>query len=147
MNPLLSHHFHLEKVPLESLDSVSQQSLQQAVKTRENAYNAYSKFKVGASVVTEDDLIFTGCNVENCTYTAICAERTAYVKAISEGHRKFKSVAVVAFQENNLTAPCGTCRQFMAEFGDVIVYIAKPTLEEVFVCRLNDLLPLRFHLD
>lgn len=135
-----------QKVDFESLDLPIQQLLREAVKVRNYAYSPYSTFKVGASVLTEDNEIFGGCNVENSNFGSICAERTAYVKAISEGKSKFKAVAVVAFQDNSVTAPCGTCRQFMSEFGNVTIYMAKPNLQEISVTSLNVLLPCQFHL-
>ncbi|KAF5285924.1 hypothetical protein FQA39_LY04385 [Lamprigera yunnana] len=141
-----THEFTLKKIEFENLDPITQESLKKAAKVRDHAYAPYSNFKVGASVVTEDDSIFVGCNVENSTFVAICAERVAYVKAVSEGHRKFKSVAVIAFQEENITAPCGTCRQFIAEFGNVDIYISKPKLKDIYKCNLSDLLPLQFRL-
>ena len=78
---------------------------------------AYSKFKVGAALETADGTIITGCNIENATYgLTICAERVAMFKALSEGHRKFRRVAVVA-DTDAPTPPCGACRQILWEFG------------------------------
>uniref|UniRef100_A0A1Y1K3B1 Cytidine deaminase n=1 Tax=Photinus pyralis TaxID=7054 RepID=A0A1Y1K3B1_PHOPY len=135
----------MKKVNFESLDPSIQELLKKAEKVRNHSYSPYSQFKVGASVLTEDNEIFAGCNVENATFTSICAERTAYVKAISEGKTKFKAVAVVGFQENFVVAPCGTCRQFMSEFGNVEIYMAKPNLVEIKVSTLDVLLPCQFH--
>jgi cytidine deaminase len=91
-----------------------------ALRARENAHAAFSGFKVGAALEDEAGRIYTGCNVENATYgLTICAERVAVFKAISEGARKFKRIAVVADTET-LTPPCGACRQILWEFcGDV----------------------------
>lgn len=90
--------------------------LELAVKAREKAYTPYSKFKVGASLLTEDGTVFLGCNIENASYgLSNCAERTAIFKAISEGAARFKKMAVVADTEGPV-APCGACRQVMAEF-------------------------------
>ena len=99
--------------------------IEAALRTRENAHAPYSKFKVGAALQAEDGRIFTGCNVENATYgLTICAERTAVLKAISEGARKFTRVAVVA-DTDILTPPCGACRQILWEFcGDVELVMA-----------------------
>lgn len=77
----------------------------------------------------------------------VCAERTAYCKAISEGKKEFKAVAVVAFQEQFITPPCGACRQFMSEFGDVQIYLAKPQLDGAITTTLRDLLPLSFQIN
>ena len=94
--------------------------LEAALAARDNAYAPFSKFKVGAAIEDETGRIFTGCNIENATYgLTICAERVAVFKAISEGARKFKRIAVAADTEA-LTPPCGACRQILWEFcGDV----------------------------
>src|SRR5438045_8721927 len=90
-----------------------------ALRVRQNAHAPFSKFKVGAAIEDEAGRIFTGCNVENATYgLTICAERVAVFKAISEGARKFRRVAVAA-DTDVLTPPCGACRQILWEFwGD-----------------------------
>jgi cytidine deaminase len=96
-----------------------------ALKGRENAHAPFSKFKVGAAVEDANGNIHTGCNVENATYgLTVCAERIAIFKAISEGARGFKRVAVVA-DTDTLTPPCGACRQILWEFcGDVEIILA-----------------------
>ena len=82
-----------------------------------NAYVPYSRFQVGAALECDDGTVFTGCNVENAAFgSTICAERTACVKAVSEGHKSFKRIAIYADSQNWAT-PCGACRQFMAEFS------------------------------
>ncbi|MGE3841197.1 MAG: cytidine deaminase [Vicinamibacterales bacterium] len=84
---------------------------------RERAFAPFSHFKVGAALQTDTGVIITGCNVENATYgLTMCAERVAIFKAISEGHRRFTRVAVVADTERP-TPPCGSCRQLLWEFG------------------------------
>lgn len=90
-----------------------------ALTAREHAHAPFSKFQVGAALEAEDGRIYTGCNVENATYgLTICAERVAVFKAISEGARKFRRIAVAADTET-LTPPCGACRQILWEFcGD-----------------------------
>jgi cytidine deaminase len=96
-----------------------------ALAVRENAQARFSSFKVGAAVEDGSGRIHTGCNVENATYgLTVCAERVAIFKAISEGARGFKRVAVVADTER-LTPPCGACRQILWEFcGDVEIVLA-----------------------
>ncbi|KAI7904374.1 cytidine deaminase [Cokeromyces recurvatus] len=90
---------------------------QLALIARETSYSPYSKFRVGAALLSEDGTFFKGCNVENASFgAAICAERTAYVKAVSEGHQKFKALAVSTDQVE-FVSPCGICRQFIAEFS------------------------------
>lgn len=95
-----------------------------AIQARERAFAPYSKFKVGAVLIAKDGTPFTGCNVESASYgLTICAERTALVKGVSSGHRKFQRVAVVA-DTARLTPPCGACRQMLWEFApeaDVIL--------------------------
>jgi cytidine deaminase len=111
---------------------------------RERAFAPYSKFKVGAALETADGLVITGCNVENSTYgLTVCAERVAVLKAVSEGHRAFLRIAVVADTQDP-TPPCGPCRQILWEFcGDIDVILANLT-EEKGRHRLKDLLPLPF---
>jgi cytidine deaminase len=96
-----------------------------ALKARENAHAPFSKFKVGAAVEDGAGHIHTGCNVENATYgLTVCAERIAIFKAISEGAKGFKRIAVVA-DTDTLTPPCGACRQILWEFcGDVEIVMA-----------------------
>jgi cytidine deaminase len=96
-----------------------------ALQARENAHAPFSKFKVGAAVEDDTGRIHSGCNVENATYgLTLCAERVAVFKAISEGARGFKRVAVVA-DTDTLTPPCGACRQILWEFcGDVEIVLA-----------------------
>ena len=95
----------------------------QALEARELAYAPYSKYKVGAALLGRSGQVYTGCNVENAVYPlTICAERTALVKAVSEGEREFVALAVAT---ENGGAPCGSCRQTVREFGaDIVVLIA-----------------------
>ena len=106
--------------------TTSEQSLINAAKAaRENAHAPFSGFRVGAAVRTKSGRIYTGCNVENVSYgLTICAERVAIFKAISEGDRGFDSIAVVT-DTDNLTPPCGACRQIIWEFcGEVPVLLS-----------------------
>lgn len=117
-----------------------------ALEARENAYAPFSGFKVGAALLTEDGQIFTGVNIENSSFGAtICAERTAFVKAISEGYRNFKAIAVTAGNEEAL--PCGICRQFMYEFAPQLVVITGTDIEKLNIRTLEELLPLGFRLE
>jgi cytidine deaminase len=111
---------------------------------RERAVADFSGFKVGAAIETSDGVVVTGCNIENATYgLTICAERVAIFKALSEGHRKFTRIVVVA-DSASPTPPCGACRQIIWEFcGDVEVIIANLT-EIKMTMRMTDLLPLPF---
>ncbi|MBE6038174.1 MAG: cytidine deaminase [Anaerofustis stercorihominis] len=92
--------------------------LKKAVEMLEMSYSPYSNYRVGAAILTESGKIYTGCNIENASYGAtICAERTAAVKAVSEGEKKFKAIAI-ACSGNTFAYPCGICRQFLYEFSD-----------------------------
>ena len=111
---------------------------------REHAVADFSHFKVGAALETSTGEIITGCNIENATYgLTLCAERVAIFKALSEGHRQFTRIVVVADTESP-TPPCGACRQIIWEFcGDIPVILAN--LHEVTVTLpMKDLLPLPF---
>lgn len=95
-----------------------------AKQVRENAYVPYSKFKVGAAILTENDEIITGCNVENASYgLSICAERNAIFAANAKGFKKYKAMLVIGDTKGPIS-PCGACRQVIAEFGDFEVYLA-----------------------
>ena len=96
-----------------------------AIAARERAYAPYSRFAVGAALLTASGEVFGGCNVENAAYGhAICAERTAIVSAVAAGHREFAAIAVVT-PTPGPASPCGACRQVLAEFGlDMVVILA-----------------------
>ncbi|KAK6175517.1 hypothetical protein SNE40_013966 [Patella caerulea] len=115
---------------------------------KSNAYNPYSKFRVGAALLTVDGKIFTGCNVENASYgLTICAERTAIVKAVSEGYTQFKAIAIASDLKKSFIVPCGACRQFLREFGgDWNVYMSKPDLTYMSK-TVDELLPYGFDKD
>jgi cytidine deaminase len=115
-----------------------------ARRARRHAHAAYSGFKVGAALETTTGIIITGCNVENATYgLTVCAERIAMFKALSEGHRTFRRVAVVADTEAP-TPPCGACRQILWEFGGDLEVILANLKRETGRYQLKDLLPLPF---
>ena len=113
-----------------------------AIEARENAYAPYSRYKVGAAVLTESGRVFTGCNVENASFgLTVCAERNAMFKAVSEGERVLAAVAVVAEDGASM---CGACRQVLTEFGGgAAVYLADPT-GRFSETTLNRLLPGAF---
>jgi cytidine deaminase len=115
-----------------------------ALRARENAHAPFSKFKVGAAIEDAAGLIYTGCNVENATYgLTVCAERIAVFKAVSEGARRFVRVAVAADTEE-LTPPCGACRQILWEFcGDIDIVLANPRGKSETI-RLATLFPRAF---
>ncbi len=116
-----------------------------AIEAREKAYVPYSKFKVGAAIEMEDGSVFTGCNIENASYGATnCAERTAIFKAVSEGHTIMKKIAIVG-DMSAFTAPCGICRQVIAEFAakDIEIVLIK-NQDEYIVKTLEEILPGAF---
>lgn len=111
---------------------------------KEFSYSPYSKFRVGAALLCQDGKVVKGCNVENVSYgLAICAERTAYTKAISEGSRSFRAIAVCTDVKDQFVYPCGACRQFMSEFGDVEVILVDND-RNYKRCFLKELLPNSF---
>lgn len=116
-----------------------------ARKAAEKAYAPYSKFKVGAAVLTADGEIFTGVNIENSSYPAgICAERSAFAAAISAGHREFVAVAVCT--EKGSAWPCGVCRQFIFEFGEDILIISGQDENSIESYTIGELLPKGFRI-
>ena len=114
-----------------------------AIKARENAYSPYSHFDVGAALLCEDSTLYEGCNIENASYGLTnCAERTAIFKAVSEGHIKFKALAVVADTEGPC-APCGACRQVMAEFKIPLIIMGN-LMGNIKIVTIEELLPFSF---
>ena len=116
-----------------------------AKEAREFAYAPYSNFKVGAAVLTDDGKIYTGCNIENASYGATnCAERTAIFKAVSEGHKIIKAIAIMGSSED-FTYPCGICRQVISEFAseDIKIIIVKNE-DEYIVRTMEEILPGTF---
>lgn len=120
--------------------------LELAIAAAGNSYSPYSGFRVGAALLTSDGKVFTGCNVENASYSlANCAERTAIFKAVSEGYRDFKSIAIVGSSDGDYSKPCmpcGACIQVMSEFcGDDFIIILSDRRY-----TLGELAPHRFTL-
>ena len=118
--------------------------IQAAADVRENAYAPFSDFRVGSALETDDGEVITGCNVESASYgLTVCAERVAIWKAISQGKRKIKHIAVVADTEE-LTPPCGVCRQIIWEFGGDIPVILANLKGRRETVQMKDLLPRAF---
>jgi len=118
--------------------------INEAEKARKRAYTPYSKFKVGAAVLSVDGKIFTGCNIENASFgLAVCAERVAIFKAISEGSTKFKGIAVIG-NTDKPCSPCGACRQVISEFGEDILLIMANLKGDVKIKKIKELLPEAF---
>lgn len=121
-----------------------------AIEQLKFSYTPYSNFKVGAALLTKSGKIYTGCNIENASYTPTnCAERTAFFKAVSEGVRDFQAICIVGGKDGKLTeytAPCGVCRQVMIEFCNpktfqIILAVDKERYE---IYTLEELMPLGF---
>ena len=121
-----------------------------AIEQLKFSYTPYSNFKVGAALLTRSGEIYTGCNIENASYTPTnCAERTAFFKAVSEGVREFRAICIVGGKDGKLTeytAPCGVCRQVMMEFCNpktfqIILAVDKERYE---IYTLEELMPLGF---
>lgn len=133
----------MEQVMIEKLIDI-------AIEQIEFSYTPYSNFKVGAALLTRSGEIYTGCNIENASYTPTnCAERTAFFKAVSEGVRDFQAICIVGGKDGKLTeytAPCGVCRQVMMEFCNpktfqIILAVDKERYE---IYTLEELMPLGF---
>ena len=117
--------------------------IQKAKQARERAYAPYSKYLVGAALLTKSGEIYTGCNVENASYGLTnCAERTAIFKAVSEGEKEFQAIAIVL--DGPVGAPCGACRQVIREFGTEIDVEMANLEGDVKVEKIKDLLPHSF---
>ena len=115
-----------------------------AVAMLERAYCPYSRFPVGAALECADGSVFTGCNIENAAYShSICAERTAVAKAVSEGHRDFRRIAIAGTGED-FRVPCGVCRQVLSEFAPDLEIIALNGRGEQRRFTLRELLPHSF---
>lgn len=115
-----------------------------AVAMLDRAYIPYSHFPVGAALECADGAVFTGCNIENSSYgLTLCAERTAAVKAVSEGHTRFARI-VIAGNSADFCYPCGACRQFLYEFGPDMQVICLNAAREVKRMALKELLPCGF---
>jgi len=117
---------------------------EKAVEAKSKALPTYSDFHVGAALLTEDEIIYTGCNIESSSYSlTICAERTAIFKAISEGERKFKAIAVAGDTEGFIS-PCGACRQVISDLCGNIDVVLVNGKNETRVVKTSELLPFAF---
>lgn len=140
-----------EKKDIQKTDIPVTELIRSALKARNKAYAPYSNYAVGAAALTNELRIYTGCNIENASYTpSICAERTAIYKAVSEGWKRFKAIAVVGAPIGDAITqyafPCGVCRQVIREFADpesFFVIVAKSE-NDYKVFLLEELLPESF---
>ncbi|MGN0398617.1 MAG: cytidine deaminase [Blautia sp.] len=121
-----------------------------AIRQLDFSYAPYSGFKVGSALLTKSGKFYTGCNIENASYTPTnCAERTAFFKAVSEGEKEFEAICIVGGKDGILTeyaAPCGVCRQVMMEFCDQDAFqiILATSREQYEIFTLRELFPLGF---
>lgn len=126
---------------------MKEQLINVATEARESAYTPYSKFAVGAALLTKTDKVYTGCNIENASYgLTCCAERVAIFKAISEAQTEFKALAIIGNTDSPIS-PCGACRQVMVEFfeKDVAIYLAN-LKGDIITTTIEELLPFSFKL-
>lgn len=125
--------------------------IERALQSRELSYSPYSDYRVGAALLTKEGSVYTGCNIENAAYTPTnCAERTAFFKAVSEGRKAFRAIAVAGGPAGpagepvaQYAYPCGVCRQVMMEFcePDVFEVIVAKSKTEYQIKKLSELLP------
>ncbi len=144
----------MKQVAFDSLNKGQRDLLAAASKAMEHAYNPYSRFSVGAALWSQDGAIFTGANMENAAYSpTICAERAALASANAKGHRTFRSIAVIArgedFDTNEVTAPCGICRQMLFEASQVSgceleIILSTTRMDKIVMTSIGELLPLAF---
>lgn len=122
--------------------------MEKANDMRKMSYVPYSHFRVGAVLVGKSGKEYTGCNFENAAFSpTVCAERTAFAKAISEGEREFQCIAIVGGREGEISpmcTPCGVCRQVMAEFCDGNFEVVLGTPDKFKVFKFDEVMPLRF---
>ena len=130
---------------------MEQQLIKYAIEAAQKSYSPYSNFRVGAALLTNDNKVYLGCNIENSAYgPSNCAERTAFFKAISDGSKSFKAIAIVGGLNgnfDNFCTPCGVCRQVMSEFcdKDFTIILGNKNLE-FQKYTLEELLPHSFDL-
>ena len=144
----------MREIKHEELEEVQRKLLEEAAKAMNTAYNPYSKFYVGAAILSQDGQIITGSNVENAAYgSTICAERAAILRANAMGIRTFDKVAIIArgegFDTTEVTAPCGSCRQMLYESSQISeknleIIMATTQKDKVIVATIEELLPLAF---
>lgn len=138
----------------EALSEIQRKMLDEAEMAMGNSYNPYSGFSVGAALLTDSGGIVTGTNVENAAYgNCICAERTALVRAVAMGYKRYKSIAVIAkgkdFDIQEVAAPCGNCRQMLYEAAQISghnleVIMSTTKKDKILISSISDLLPLAF---
>ncbi|MDR3239461.1 MAG: cytidine deaminase, partial [Clostridiales bacterium] len=125
-------------------DGMFRRLIGKAMEAREFAYAPYSRFRVGAALLTKSQKIYTGCNVESASFSpTTCAERVAILKAVSEGEKDFSIIAVVG-SGTDYAAPCGVCRQLLYEFAPALTVVIAKNPDEYQSFALSELLPMGF---
>ncbi len=128
------------------MNRIREELISKAYEAKEYAYAPYSGFKVGAAILTDEDEIFTGCNIENAAFTpTVCAERTALFKAVSNGSRTFKAIAICSDNSKDYISPCGVCRQALSEFVDenFVLYLCR-TKDDYKTLHFSEVMPYIF---
>ncbi len=129
---------------MEAMFLTYEELIKKAIEAKQNAYSPYSKFPVGAALLTKEGKVYTGCNIECASYAGTnCAERTALFKAVSEGERDIEAIAVIGDLDTYIY-PCGICRQVIMEFGSKIKIIVARSEYDFKVHTIDDLLPDAF---
>lgn len=129
---------------MQGQDMTNRELIEKAKLAMQNAYTPYSHFNVGAALLTESGKLYLGCNIENASYGATnCAERTAIFKAISEGERKFSKIAIVS-SANDLTYPCGICRQVLSEHMPNGILLFEDAAGNIKEYSMQEILPFAF---
>ena len=134
------------------MDETIKNLISKAIDAKNYAYAPYSNYKVGAALLADNDEVYTGCNIENSAYSPTnCAERTAFFKAVSEGNRKFKAIAITGGENNkegSFCSPCGVCMQVMTEFCDIETFkiMLANSENDYVIYTLKQLMPLAFKL-
>lgn len=120
--------------------------LELATEARDHSYSPYSHYAVGAALLTKDGKVYQGCNIENASFTpTICAERTAFFKAIYDGVREFSAIAIIGSGDSP-ALPCGVCRQVMSEFcdGDFVLTVSNRDGSKIVTETFDEMMPHRF---
>ena len=142
---ILRNEYIINNKILIKLHSKYSRLIKLSISAKKNSYSPYSKFSVGAALLTTGNKIFTGTNIENASYSlCICAERVAFSKAISEGERYFTAIAISSGSKSP-AFPCGACRQFMFEFAEDLDIIIVKSEKKFEITKLSDLLPFGFN--
>jgi cytidine deaminase len=134
----------LYSMNVESMKREYRELAKEAQKAKLHAYAPFSKFRVGAAILTNDGTIYSGCNIENSSYgLTICAERVAIFNAVAAGASKFSAMAIVS-DDNGFTSPCGACRQVLSDLAGDVDVVMMDSNERFKIMKLSTLLPLAF---